>query len=259
MIYGFDLRRFVDLANIQELNGAVMSFLICGFLVTTIYLAFANLRTRQVTHDILVDTYVVRGVAVAPVTTTLWPGHLIVLLAGALLGLAVPLVPFEWLDTSEFGRSLTLPYRLEKALADDNTFVVTSYQRKSFQRPGQHEMHKREVITFSAWLHTRNRQPRHVAQTICRTLKRIEPDILKDRTLVIVIKSGADFGIAGKGKQSIAVVGPADLPGYDERGIDFDSLPRATQQMLDDDLARYLPGLSNPQDEMMQRVGSCEF
>jgi uncharacterized RDD family membrane protein YckC len=174
---GLDLS-FLPLSQTQMIVAVALDvFFVFGVLGATVYLYIANIRTRQVMHDLAAGTFVVRYEGVrAPVKVRINRVHLVVISIWLLIVLAaVPLglryagpVLKNWFNTT----------------FDTNTDTLQKLQSAVNADP--------DVLSTSVTVNTTT----FVADSIAARVLAAAPDNAGQQRLVIVVRYGFDIGIA---------------------------------------------------------------
>lgn len=169
----------------------LLSLLVYGVWLATVYLYLFNARTRQSLHDLATGTLVVREwpATGAPPQASPWRGHWIVLAAIACLALSVPVM---------LGRMLQQPQmqevvRMVPAVLEEPGVLDASVGEYVFRMTGQPPS-----STLRATVHVRDKADIQAAfaERIHQRVRRAQPQRVARENVVVRLWWGFDLGIA---------------------------------------------------------------
>jgi uncharacterized RDD family membrane protein YckC len=181
-----------------------VTFLVFGVSGASVYLYFANWRTRQVMHDLAAGTFVVRSArADAPVTQHINRLHVILIALWLISWLAaVPLATryappdLQQRFGNAFGINFSALTKIQRALLTDPHILAAGVATGSSMFHVNGEVTSATVLTVTVIWRGVPPSPEVAANEIAENVLDTAPDNIGRQRLVVIVRHGFDIGIA---------------------------------------------------------------
>jgi uncharacterized RDD family membrane protein YckC len=179
--------------------GVLLMFVVFGGLGAAVYLFVFNRRTRQLPHDLVVGSFVVRGPPVAlPVGLTTPRVHLVVVGCWLALTLIGPGIGVWFARDSGLARSLRPLTELQTALGQRPGIRHAAVIRGlSAMATSQNGVSSTTFLEVDAQVDESIGDPDALFATIAGIVLDLHPDLLGAQILVVQLTHRFDLGIAG--------------------------------------------------------------
>lgn len=210
---GFDLTPFVPSVSSDAamLTGVLASFFVFGFGGAITYLYVFNTKTRQSLHDLAVESFVVKAQSEGEISGRIWPVHFAVAIVLLAVGLALPSLLFHTIGQTEAKGVYTSLQNLQDELAKDDALesvtVNTQWFTFSSIKSGSNTT---SFLVVSVRLRKRSDDVESVMHRVAARVLRLEPKLLGQDKLKVIVMSGFDIGIARVSNSQIDVGTPEE-------------------------------------------------
>lgn len=196
---GLELTPFVpaNMPDVETLAVGAVGLLVFGFGGAIVYLFVFNRKTRQSLHDLFVESFVVRAPSEGEISARTWPAHLGVAIVLMALGVSAPafVVPLaNQLGSRETFSSLQ---RLQDELGRDpdieSVSATTEWTTFSSLNSGSSTT---RLLVITVQLRKRVNDMQSIINRVAAKVLKLEPKILGQDVLQVVVMSGFDIGIA---------------------------------------------------------------
>jgi uncharacterized RDD family membrane protein YckC len=195
--------------DLQLWFAIVLSLLVFGVGISTIYLVVFNRKTRQAPHDLIVGSYVARipREPVAPTADSMWRGHYAVIAIIMFVSVAAPIYMWQLASTEPFA-SLVPLYKLlasepqiEYATVTVGTnWSITSAKGKQSQ----------SYVSARVAILDRNADFDTMANRIAGIILNNYPNAARRDVVAVSISYGYDIGIASAWQTKNYVFSPTE-------------------------------------------------
>ncbi len=180
------------------LLGVFLAFVVFGGLGTIIYLYIFNRRTRQSLHDLVVGSFVLRGLEQAVPTELATPRlHLIVATCWLVLALIVPGLGFEMMttdgQTAEENPLADLQAAIQSELEAEQVRITIGTSSTAWVSAGTSTTTFLQVLALPG---DNQNDPDDLVLSIASIVLDRHPDLFGRQVLAVKVRRGFDFGIA---------------------------------------------------------------
>lgn len=197
---------WLPISSMRFVISCIISFMVFGVSISTIYLLVFNRRTRQSVHDLITGTYVVRTLSGGAVQARpVWKFHLFVVSVICLLAIGVVFLPSvinlaPLSDLTEVQKHLQGHEKVHNATA----FVGKSW----FVQGGKSS----ENTYFQSRVYWKNKPEDYesAAQEIAALIFESYPQVNEKDRVIITISTGYDIGIASAWESRTFAYSPSE-------------------------------------------------